>query len=70
LALIADGAAAVLRIDLPITSARIRKFCTSTNFSANKIRSLGFVQPVSMEDALDRTIDWYLKASADNAGPP
>jgi nucleoside-diphosphate-sugar epimerase len=64
LALIADAAAAVLRVDLPITSARIRKFCTSTNFSANKIRGMGFVQPVSMEDALDKTIDWYLKTGS------
>ena len=65
MALVADAAAAVLRVDLPITSARIRKFCTSTNFSSNKIRSKGFVQPFSMEVALDKTIDWYLQSGKD-----
>lgn len=69
LALIADAAAAVLRVDLPITSARIRKFCTSTNFSATKLRGMGFEQPVSMEDALDKTIDWYMQAGAVDSGP-
>ena len=69
LALIADAAAAVLRVDLPITSARIRKFCTSTNFSADKLRAMGFVQPTSMEDALDRTINWYLREGERASAP-
>lgn len=57
---VADAAAAVLKVDLPITAARIRKFCTPTNFTARVLHSLGFVQPVSNEDALRATIKWYL----------
>ena len=63
LATVADMAASVVRIDLPITSARIRKFCTPTNFSGQKLRELGFVQPVSNEQALRTTVDWYLAIS-------
>ncbi len=59
IAKVADAAAAVTRIDLPITSARIQKFGTSTNFAAERIRSSGFVQPVDMPTAMSRTADWY-----------
>jgi nucleoside-diphosphate-sugar epimerase len=60
LAQVADIAAAVTRRDLPITAARIQKFCRSTNFDATSLRKLGFEQPVSIEDALRRTVHWYL----------
>lgn len=60
LAALADAAAWVTGIDLPITSARIRKFCTATNFSAAKIRREGFRQNVANEEALRRTVDWFL----------
>lgn len=56
---VADAAAAVLKMDLPITAARIRKFCTSTNFTARALHRLGFAQPVSNEDALRATTEWY-----------
>jgi GlcNAc-P-P-Und epimerase len=61
LAHLADVAAAMTRIDMPITAARIKKFCRSTNFDATAVRNLGFTQPVSIEDALRRTVQWYLK---------
>lgn len=60
LAMVADLTAAVLRFDLPITRARIRKFCTPTNFSAKKIQNLGFNQRVSDEHAIRQTVQWYL----------
>lgn len=60
IAKVADIAAAVTRIDLPITSARIQKFGTSTNFAAERIRASGFVQPVDLPAAMSRTADWYL----------
>ena len=59
LALVGDAAASLLGVDLPITSARVRKFCTATNFGARAIRHQGFVQRVDNEEALRRTIDWY-----------
>ena len=75
LALVGDAAAALTGIDFPITSARVRKFCTATNFSSDKIRSAGFTQRWSNEAALKATVDWYLgeylqgeKAAAEPAG--
>ena len=59
LALVGDAAAALTGIDLPITSARVRKFCTSTNFSSEKVRRFGYAQPVSNDEALRRTVEWY-----------
>lgn len=60
LAYLIDIAAAVTRRDLPITAARIRKFCRSTNFDTKAIREIGFKQPVAFEEALRRTVQWYL----------
>ncbi len=59
LALAGDAAASLLKVDLPITSARVRKFCTATNFAARRIRAEGFVQAVGNAEALRRTVDWY-----------
>jgi nucleoside-diphosphate-sugar epimerase len=62
LAQLADLAAVVTRKDLPITAARIKKFCRTTNFDASALRSRGFEQPVPMEEALRRSVEWYLTA--------
>lgn len=62
LAHIADVAAALTRRDLAITAARIKKFCRPTNFDATMLRNLGFEQPVPIEEALRRTVDWYVTA--------
>ncbi|MCB0718367.1 MAG: hypothetical protein KDD65_07965, partial [Bacteroidetes bacterium] len=61
---VADVAAAVTGRDLPITSARIEKFCRSTNFSPAKLLNAGFVPPVSVEDALKATVEWYRREVA------
>ena len=60
LAVIGDVAAAVTGIDMPITRARVRKFCTATNFSAQAIRDLGFKQSIGNKEAIAYTVDWYL----------
>ncbi|GER08819.1 N-acetyl-alpha-D-glucosaminyl-diphospho-ditrans, o ctacis-undecaprenol 4-epimerase [Kordiimonadales bacterium JCM 17843] len=60
ISLVGDALAAVTGVDLPITSARVRKFCTATNFSGSKIRQLGFKQKISNEQAIISTVDWYL----------
>jgi len=59
LALAGDAAASLFRVDLPITSARVRKFCTATNFDAARIRAEGYRQAVGNAEALRRTVDWY-----------
>jgi nucleoside-diphosphate-sugar epimerase len=60
IALVGDAAARLLRVDIPITSARVRKFCTATNFAARCIREHGFIQRVSNNEAIRRTVQWYL----------
>ena len=62
LAHLADVAALLARRDLPITAARIKKFCRPTNFDAAKLRALEWRQPVSMKEALRRSVEWYLRA--------
>ena len=59
-AYVSDVAAVALKVDFPITAARVEKFCTSTNFDASAIRRLGFQQPISNEDALAATVEWHL----------
>jgi nucleoside-diphosphate-sugar epimerase len=61
LAMVGDALARLTGIDLPITSARVRKFCTPTNFAARKIRDLGFQQRVANMAAVHRTVAWYLE---------
>jgi nucleoside-diphosphate-sugar epimerase len=61
LAQLADFAANVTGKNLPITAARIKKFCRPTNFDATSLRNLGFNQPVNIEEALRRTVHWYLR---------
>lgn len=56
----ADVAASLLGVDLPITGARIEKFCTPTNFKALAIRERGFRQPVPNAEAVARTVRWHL----------
>jgi nucleoside-diphosphate-sugar epimerase len=68
LALAGDAAAGILRIDLPITSARVRKFCTATHYAAGRIRGQGFSQAVANGEAIRRTVQWYLHEFLTAAG--
>jgi nucleoside-diphosphate-sugar epimerase len=68
LALVADALAALTGIDLPITSARIRKFCTATNFSAGKLHRLGYRQRFSNREALRISTQWYLETHGHDQG--
>lgn len=47
--------------DLPISTNRIRKFCTETHHKADKIKKTGFIPEFSNEEGLVRMVDWYLK---------
>ena len=60
-ALFFDAIARVTGRDLPITSARIRKFSTATDFDASAIRKAGFAPRYSSIDALIRTTRSHLK---------
>jgi len=45
--------------DFPITAARIRKFCTATNFDSYRIRKAGFLPRYSSKEAMIRTVRWH-----------
>ena len=62
---ILDRVAEVTRRDLPITSARIRKFCTPTDFDSSLIRSSGFKPHYDSLTALRRTVAWHRGAEPD-----
>ena len=51
-----DGVARITRQTFPISSIRIKKFCSETVFSSTKIVATGFHPPVSLLDGLRRTI--------------
>ncbi|HEX2031674.1 MAG TPA: hypothetical protein VHL78_09780, partial [Actinomycetota bacterium] len=57
---IGDLVASATGRDLPITAARIEKFCTSTNYRPARLHAAGFRQPVFSGDALKATLEWYL----------
>lgn len=59
-----DVLARLLEVDLPITSARIQKFCRSTNFDRSSLDMTGFTPSVPIEDALQATVRWYLESHA------
>ena len=41
---------------LPVSSVRIRKFCSSTEVDASKVDRSGFVRTYSLKDGLQRTL--------------
>ena len=44
--------------DFLVSPMRVKKFAQPTHFKADKIRDLGFKQPVEPEQAVKRTINW------------
>lgn len=43
---------------LPITSVRIKKFCATTQFSAEKLNKTGFRRPYTLDEGLLRTLQY------------
>ena len=54
--LVFDGLARLTGRTFPISSIRVKKFCSDTQFAAERIRETGFVPPVPISEALERTI--------------
>jgi nucleoside-diphosphate-sugar epimerase len=67
---IMDFAAKRTGINFPITGARINKFNSQTFFRSEKLRQLGWKQPVSLEDGFKRTVSWYLQHNRTRANHP
>ena len=51
-----DLLSSVLRKELPLSSIRVKKFCASTVFSAEKAKIHGFEAPYELEEAIARTM--------------
>ncbi|MGA8161557.1 MAG: NAD-dependent epimerase/dehydratase family protein [Acidobacteriaceae bacterium] len=51
-----DIAAKLSGRTFPISAVRIRKFCETTQFRADRVRQTAFTPPYSLGDALERTI--------------
>lgn len=43
-----------------ITAARMKKFATPTHHKAERIRALGFRQPIETKEGFRRMVEWYL----------
>ncbi len=54
--MLCDLAAAVTGRTFPVSSIRVRKLCSTTTFSARRVRSTGFQPPVDLRHALVKTI--------------
>lgn len=50
-----DILASFTRKSFPVSSVRVKKFCSTTQFDTS-LKSTGFVPPVSLEDGLRRTV--------------
>jgi nucleoside-diphosphate-sugar epimerase len=63
----ADIVASLIRRNLPVSSIRVKKFMATTQFSS-AIKESGFVPPVSLEEALSKTI--HYEFLEDNSAKP
>lgn len=55
---ILDAAARIAGRTFPLSAIRVKKFCESTQFLAERIRPSGFTPPYSLSEGLDRTIQF------------
>ena len=56
-ALVLDAVAWMLRRNFAISSVRVKKFCSTTVFKADRARLAGFVPSVSLQEGLERTLN-------------
>ena len=63
-----DGIARVSGRTFPVSAIRIRKFCESTQFRADRVLETGFRPPYSLEEALARTIAHEFSANGSKHG--
>ena len=55
-----DALAGVTGRRFPISAVRIRKFCSNTTLSTERMRATGFLPPISLRAALERTVRYEL----------
>ncbi len=59
-----DVIASLADRDFPVSSARLKKFRTSTIFQSEKIRLFGFRPPYSIEEGIEKNVRWYREQGA------
>ena len=59
-----DAAARLTGRTFPISTIRVRKFCESTQFLAERVDQSGFVRPYSLQEGLERTIRFEFPPSS------
>ena len=64
-----DLVAALTGRPLPISAIRVRKFCSTTTFSAHRLHSTGFKPPTALREALIKTIKHELAPSESFSHP-
>ncbi len=57
----------IIKRDLPINSDRMKKFGTATDYRAEKIRQLGYLQRYSINIVFQETCQWYLNNLSDKS---
>ena len=54
--------------NIPISSARVRKlFVDQTHFEAEKARQAGFTPSISLEEGIERMVEWYQAGGRDES---
>jgi nucleoside-diphosphate-sugar epimerase len=62
-----DILASLMQKKLAISSVRVKKFVATTQFNATKVHSSGFKAPYTLEDGLDRTLNYeFVQERSDN----
>ncbi|MEV4883008.1 NAD-dependent epimerase/dehydratase family protein [Chitinophaga ginsengisegetis] len=56
-----DIVAKILNRKFPISAVRVKKFCATTQFSADKVKQLGFKPPYTLAEGLDATVKNIIK---------
>ena len=59
-----DLAAAITGRTLPISGVRVKKFCSTTTFSADRVASTGFRAPMGLRDALLNTVRYEVASTS------
>lgn len=62
-----DLLAFITRKKLTISSVRVKKFCSTTEFSSDKVMKTGFQPPYTIDEGLARTLEFeFINPPADN----
>lgn len=57
-----DGLIALTKKNLPVSTMRVKKYCTQTLNSCDKLKSTGFIPMIDSKEGLRRMVDWYVRS--------